>query len=482
MLNWLQQIPEDLLRAHAKLYLDYVWALEGAARYSEADDCLNYLDTVARNDPYIQGRVAILRTFIASDRGDFQGTERHARRALEILSKDDVGVSLVSGPLAGMYMSQGRFAEAEPLIRSNYEAIRRAGSVNNAVMPLTYVGFITFLRGQLHEAVEVYQEAIELAARNPNTATTCLAHLLLGSVHYEWNNLGEAACQQQLAVDTYRSSKIFGSMDLDTAYLHLARTRAAMGDYREASRALDSADRILSRGEASPLRMARDAAFHAVTASLMGETAGANGWVDNLLKIEGVAHTDAFITALQLVVARKGKADADRMLKGMYEFSAAQGLRTYMAWIRGLQALNSTDTDATLVWLDEALAIGRPEGFIRTFADAGASLTPMLRQAMSQGDEREYAGRLLAIIQTEDRRRREHQDGRVPIAQSSESLSEREMEVLRLVAAGLSNRQITERLHISLNTVKRHIYNVSQRLQVGSRTQAVAKARELKLL
>jgi len=127
MLNWLHQIPEKLLQARVQLYLDYVWALEGAARYSEAEDCLNYLDTVAQNDSYVQGRIAILRTFIASDKGDFLSTERYAQRALELLPQDDVGVGLISGALAGIYIGLGRIAEAEPLIRRNYESIRGAG-------------------------------------------------------------------------------------------------------------------------------------------------------------------------------------------------------------------------------------------------------------------------------------------------------------------------------------------------------------------
>ena len=482
MLNWLQKIPEELLRAKVKLYLDYVWALEGAARYSEADDCLNQLDAVARSDSYVQSRIAILRTFIASDKGDFLETERYAQRALALLAEDDVGVGLVSGPLAGIYMSQGRFAEAEPLIRRNYESIRRAGNINNAVLSLIYLGFIAFLKGNLHEAVRIYHEAVGLAARNPNTATVCLAHLYLGAVYYEWNELGEAAAQQQQAIDTYRSSRIFGSMDLDTAYLHLARTRAALADFGGASQALDSADRIMSGELVSPVRKARNAAHHAAIASVMGDAEEMSRWIDVLLNTEGVVPVEAYLPALQLVLARKDRVVADEKLTGMYDFFAPQGLRTLMVGIRTHQALCSIDANAALQLFDEALAMGKPEGFTRIFADLGVSLMPLLRRAISRGAEKEYASKLLGILEEEERRRQGSRTSRVHIPHSSESLSQRELEILRLVAAGLSNRQITQKLNISLNTAKKHMYNVCQRLQVSSRTQAVARARELKLI
>jgi len=109
-----------------------------------------------------------------------------------------------------------------------------------------------------------------LAARNPNTVTVCLAHLYLGVIYYEWNELEKAAFQQQLAIDTYRSSRIFGSMDLDTAYLHLARTRAAMTDFKEAFRALNCADKILSGEQAKSESKVRNAAFHAEIALAQG--------------------------------------------------------------------------------------------------------------------------------------------------------------------------------------------------------------------
>ncbi len=126
--------------------------------------------------------------------------------------------------------------------------------------------------------------------------------------------------------------------------------------------------------------------------------------------------------------------------------------------------------------------MARPEGFVRSFVEYGTSLTPLLRRAIGQGIEPAYARRLLGIIEAEERQRQSRRTRRVSVPGSPESLSQRELEVLRLIAAGLSNRELSEKLNISLNTAKRHVYNVSQRLHASSRTQAIAKAKDLKLI
>jgi LuxR family maltose regulon positive regulatory protein len=134
------------------------------------------------------------------------------------------------------------------------------------------------------------------------------------------------------------------------------------------------------------------------------------------------------------------------------------------------------DLDQALSALHRALSLAEPEGYVRTFIDEGQVMAGLLRQAMTQGIAPGYVGKLLAASG----------DSPLPPAPAAqplaEPLSDRELEVLRLVAAGLSNREIAAELVIAVSTVKSHINHIYGKLDVKSRTQAVARGRLLGLL
>ncbi len=131
--------------------------------------------------------------------------------------------------------------------------------------------------------------------------------------------------------------------------------------------------------------------------------------------------------------------------------------------------------------LGDALALAEPGGFIRLFVDEGQPMAQLLSEASARGMMPDYVGKLLAAFAAEE------QKGEVapslPPAQSLiEPLSQRELEVLQLIAQGRSNREISEHLFLALDTVKGHNQKIFGKLQVQRRTEAVARARELGLL
>ena len=139
------------------------------------------------------------------------------------------------------------------------------------------------------------------------------------------------------------------------------------------------------------------------------------------------------------------------------------------------------ETEGAMKKLGRALTLAEPEGYVRTFVDEGEPMSELLHRAASLGIARDYAGKLLVAFDggaalptvveaTED------------TGSLSEPLTERELEVLRLIAAGESNRGIAQRLFVAVSTVKKHINNIYRKLEAHSRTQAVAQARELNLL
>jgi LuxR family maltose regulon positive regulatory protein len=141
-------------------------------------------------------------------------------------------------------------------------------------------------------------------------------------------------------------------------------------------------------------------------------------------------------------------------------------------------------TEEALQVLADALALAQPGGFVRIFVDEGPPMAQLLSEAATLGIRPDYAGNLLAALEAEAQK---HQDAShlspAPSAQPLvEPLSERELEVLQLIAQGLSNREISERLFLALSTVKGHNRNIYAKLQVQRRTEAVARAREIGLL
>ena len=140
------------------------------------------------------------------------------------------------------------------------------------------------------------------------------------------------------------------------------------------------------------------------------------------------------------------------------------------------------EKDRALQLLGEALALAEPGGFIRTFVDEGLPMSELLAEAATRGIAPDYTGRLLAAFPNSAVVSTNKSETRNPQSKMVETLSGRELEILMLITQGLSNREIGERLFLALDTVKGHNRRIFDKLQVQSRTEAIACARELGLL
>jgi LuxR family maltose regulon positive regulatory protein len=136
---------------------------------------------------------------------------------------------------------------------------------------------------------------------------------------------------------------------------------------------------------------------------------------------------------------------------------------------------------SAFVPLERVLTLAEPEGYVRMFVDEGRPMAGLLSDAAARGIMPHYTARLLAALAAEEQKGED--ESRLPATQSPyEPMSQRELEVLQLIAQGLSNREIGERLFLAIITVKGHNRNIFRKLQVRRRTEAVARARELGLL
>ncbi len=183
-------------------------------------------------------------------------------------------------------------------------------------------------------------------------------------------------------------------------------------------------------------------------------------------------------------LAQGDPAAALAVLEPLRQQVEAKGLEDERLEVMVLQAVAHHahgEGDEAAQLLGDALTLAEPGGFIRTFIDEGMPMTQLLSEAPAQGIAPNYTGKLLAVFEAQEQKSEDK--SHVPPAQPLvEPLSRRELEVLRLVARGLSNHEICERLFLALNTVKGHNRKIFDKLQVRRRTEAVARARELGLL
>jgi LuxR family maltose regulon positive regulatory protein len=333
-----------------------------------------------------------------------------------------------------------------------------------------------FGQGKLREAAEAYEKAIELAGDDPVTG---MAHQGLGSVYYQWNDLEASAEHFKRAIELHQYTKNWA---LESTYLGLAGTHAAAGDRDGAAKALEDADHLRSELGLNVSSRVVNAGVHAGVALLLGDKEAAFEWTDGLADSEVFQILRVSVSVTRLFWSKRDREAAAEAAEALLQQCIGGGSLAGVACVRIIQALDSLGPDNPMVCFAEALSICRTANAIRVFVDVGVDVIPLLKQAVSHDIEPEFASKLIDIIEAEDRHRQTVKAKGVPVPQSSEFLSLRELEVLGLAAAGLSNREIAEKLTVSLNTAKTHMRNITEKLGASSRTQTIARARALKLI
>jgi LuxR family maltose regulon positive regulatory protein len=213
-----------------------------------------------------------------------------------------------------------------------------------------------------------------------------------------------------------------------------------------------------------------------------GRVADALGWVreqgisgeDDLSYLREFEH----ITLARVLLARGSTDETLRLLERLLPAAEAGGRIASVIEILLLQALGheaQEDVPAALGPLERALTLAEPAGYVRIFVDEGPPMARLLGEARRHGLLPEYTRKLLTAFG-------QQAPSELDAPAIAGPLSERELEVLQLIAEGLSNREISERIYLALDTVKGHNRRIFAKLGVQRRTEALSRARELGLL
>ena len=469
MMRWLQQLPEEARNRYPRLLGSYGVMLIITGKLEDAAAITDRFEQAAKDKGWSRGYATELRSMIAHSRGDVGRAIELGEEALNLLPEDDPTTrSMMTLQLGSWHWGRGHLREAEPLLMAAYETGRKAGNRYVTTSSLAFLASEAHAKGELRRAFERFQQVVELAGPTPGAASSLQ---VLGAISYEWNDLDAASRQTQRAIELGRLTG--QSMFVARQYYMLAQVSLARGDAAGAAEAFEHSCQ-LAHGTSQPQFRAEHASCHIGLALLQEDLATASEWGHKLADDAGALPFYYGHIPPRLLIAQGEKAMAAERLQVLYE-EAVKGIGKPLVAVRLYQALAADTTESALRFLADVFAFTEPEGYIRTFVDEGRLLAPLLHLAISRKISAQYAAKLLAIIEAEKQRK-------LATIKRTNLLSERELEVLKLLAAGLSSRQIAEKLTVSLNTTNTHIRHIFEKLDSKSRVQAIARARELKLI
>jgi LuxR family maltose regulon positive regulatory protein len=512
--RWLAALPAELVGSRPRLLLAQARLVLLSGRVEGVDELLDAAERTfaeAADEPYepstdraasllanVPATMALDRAYLAELRGDAERALALASRARAEIGEDEWMLqSNVSGYLGVAEWQCGQPAEAERLLSSTIAQWLRAGQRQLVVRTCHHLGQVQRAQGRLDAALGTYQQALAVAAPpgQPALPDAGIARVGMAEVAYQRGELDAAL--EHLTEGLGPCRQVVYTPPLATGLATLAWIRHAQGDPAGSLEAIDEAEGVApSHGVATLLNPAP--ALRARLLLARGDLAAAARWTQARGLGAGdepsYPHEPEYLVLARVLLAQDRPNQALGLLERLRASAAAQGRLGSLIEIQALLALAlaaSGEEAGALAVLAEALTLACPQGYVRVFADEGAPMGALLgRLVTAQRTQQTGAADvpldcLARLLRAFDATHAAPHSGRGATAAVPglvDPLTDREVEVLGLLAAGRSNQRIAEELVVSLDTVKKHVSHVMDKLGVANRTEAVARARELGLL
>jgi LuxR family maltose regulon positive regulatory protein len=499
--RWMAPLPEAVLRQHPDLCLAYAEAIlftsvrPGAGPVLPVEELLRMAEDqwqAGKNRPKL-GQVLAFRAMAAWWYGDLPQAIGAARRALQLLPGDQKqwrGISLIFVGLEETL--DGRLNAARQTLLEARALSTSADNLYGRLSSTHLLGDVYAQQGELRQAGQLYRQVLAETEAVDDSALDVREELYdrgraligLGTLSLEWNDLEAAESYAREALDL--GQQIAEEFVLVPGQVILARTLAARGQTAQAEELLQQLVAQASDRRWPLLREVR--AWQARLALAAGDLAGAQHWADSRNAasqdgVPGVQREMEELVAAHLHLARGEARPALGLLEPWLVQARAQGRVRSELEILVLQALAHQaggDLARARESLKQALALAHSEEYRRLFLDEGQPMAALLRDILPELQADPLLGYTRALLLAFAQEAGSHT--RVPPSGLVEPLSEQEVRVLRLLAAGLSNPEIADELVVSINTVKTHVRNLYGKLGVHNREEAHQAARELRLL
>jgi LuxR family maltose regulon positive regulatory protein len=495
--DWMSAVPPEVMRTRPWLCVAHAWAAMYTGQMAAVEPCLQEAERVlheqvAERDTRLVGHIATIRSNVALLIGADDQAVELACDALQTLSdKDYLARGCALRVLGLTYRTDGDLDTALILLREASDMNRLAGDSHLAITVLHDLAQTELAHGELQQALTTCQEGLRMVGEHRRRGggqlpATGYIYSLMGLVLCEQNDLEAAANYAHAGVVLSRHWEL--AEVLTDCYVDLTLVLQGRGELDEALDAVRAAKKIAQR--LSGWYVAAVETYEARIQVARGDLAAVADWAARQQSITNfgrdlyTAHSGLVLARLFIAQRRYGEAlpVLEQVLKSSESIQAIGRVLAALV-LEALVYQGQHKIDLAVSVLKRALVLGEPRGYVRMFIDEGAPMADLLRQAAAHGSAIDYVNRLLAALQADqDRREQRLHPSTANVQPLSEPLTDRELEVLRLVAIGQSNEVIAATLVISSETVKKHLKNIYGKLEVHSRLEAVNRAREAGLL
>lgn len=501
LLRWLEALPAEIKNRYPIqwVFQDLALIMSGQPD-APVQNAMDALSESGGATP-VEGEMATLQALRALMEGKATEAASLSQKAMRQLPPDRQFFRLLSADCLGMaHTLRGDSAAAIQAFEQVVDLAGQAGNDMMVILARSNVAGLQTLRGQLRASAATYQHVLEISEERfgKHSLYTGKTSLGLGELEREWNHLDSALGYFLESIDVLGK---FSEIGLTVSYLSIARVKLAQGNWEAAQEYISKARLQARQSKTTQI----DDLLTDLTQSLYwirrGELDQALQWArsrglldrpgeaapgshDQGAPVSELVHGQILIL-VRLLLALQRPDDALQALQPLLANSLENGHNRrgieYLI-LKALALQQKRAIDQALEAFGEALRLGEADNFQRMFLDEGKPAAQLLYLAAERGISPAYAGRLLSGFSSEELDARARAARAGPAEDLIEPLSEREREVLALIADGLSNGEIASRLSISLSTVKGHIANIFGKLGVRSRTQAVSRAQDLGLL